>query len=120
MAITITGAKEAQAATQRLADGCEVAGRTSVVVGASARYAKYVEYGTRRMRARPYLRPALEAVERSLRGRLVAALPQGAQPVAAALTGLGREAVVQAQRVVPVRTGNLRRSIYSTTNGRAR
>lgn len=31
----------------------------SVRVGSAVNYARYVELGTRRMRARPYLRPAL-------------------------------------------------------------
>lgn len=31
-----------------------------VVVGSNVKYAKYVEQGTRYMKARPYLRPALE------------------------------------------------------------
>ncbi|WP_048680509.1 HK97-gp10 family putative phage morphogenesis protein [Kocuria sp. HSID16901] len=35
-------------------------GRLSVSVGATANYAAYVEQGTSRMAARPYMRPALE------------------------------------------------------------
>ncbi|WP_288782258.1 HK97-gp10 family putative phage morphogenesis protein [uncultured Kocuria sp.] len=35
-------------------------GRLSVAVGATANYAAYVEQGTSRMAARPYMRPALE------------------------------------------------------------
>ncbi|MBS7646145.1 HK97 gp10 family phage protein [Candidatus Bathyarchaeota archaeon] len=36
-------------------------------VGAAAHYAAYVEFGTSRMAARPYLRPALEAHRGDLR-----------------------------------------------------
>lgn len=46
----------------------------SAVVGPSVDYGKYVEFGTRRMGARPYMRPAAEAV-----------LPGFASAVAAAL-----------------------------------
>lgn len=37
----------------------ETATGMSVRVGSNVNYARYVEMGTRRMRARPYLRPAL-------------------------------------------------------------
>lgn len=37
-------------------------------------YAKYVEYGTRRSRAQPYLRPALAGQQGALRSRLLGAL----------------------------------------------
>jgi len=113
--ITITGVKEAQATLGRLAEGAEAAGRTTIRVGATAPYAGYVERGTRRMRARPFLAPALATAERSLKGRLVAALPKGAQAAAAAMLGVGSEVKVTAQRLAPVRTGNLRSSIYYTT-----
>ncbi|HEX5164227.1 MAG TPA: HK97-gp10 family putative phage morphogenesis protein [Thermomicrobiales bacterium] len=49
----------------------------SAVVGPSANYGIYVEFGTRHMGARPYMRPAAEAV-----------LPGFAAKVAAALKGL--------------------------------
>jgi HK97 gp10 family phage protein len=39
--------------------GRDVTGR----VGTNVEYARYVEFGTRRMRARPYLRPALGDVK---------------------------------------------------------
>lgn len=35
---------------------------TKAIVSASAEYAAYLEFGTRRMAARPYMRPAVEAV----------------------------------------------------------
>lgn len=47
------------------------------IVGPSVLYGKFVEFGTRRMAARPYMRPAAEAV-----------LPKFAQAVARALRGL--------------------------------
>lgn len=39
-------------------------------VGARANYAAYVEFGTRRMAARPYIRPAIEANLANLRRAL--------------------------------------------------
>lgn len=47
------------------------------LVGPSVLYGKFVEFGTRRMGARPYMRPAAEAV-----------LPKFADAVARALKGL--------------------------------
>lgn len=47
------------------------------LVGPSVDYGKYVEFGTRRMSARPYMRPAAEAV-----------MPQFVASVKAALAGL--------------------------------
>lgn len=41
-------------------------GDLTAVVGTHVEYAPYVEYGTRRMAARPYLGPAAEAVRPSL------------------------------------------------------
>ena len=41
------------------------------------RYAKYVEFGTRRSRAQPYLRPALSQVRESFRTRMRAAARLG-------------------------------------------
>jgi HK97 gp10 family phage protein len=40
-------------------------------------YAKYVEFGTRRSRAQPYLRPALAQVRESFRVRMAAAARLG-------------------------------------------
>ncbi|HXI15484.1 MAG TPA: HK97-gp10 family putative phage morphogenesis protein [Chloroflexota bacterium] len=117
-AVTITGVKEAQVALHRLGEGAEAAGRTAIRVGATAPYARFVESGTRRMRARPFLAPALEQAERSLKGRLVAALPKGAQPAAAAMLGVADEVKATAQKLAPVRTGNLRASMYVTTGRR--
>jgi hypothetical protein len=76
-----------------------------------------VEEGTRRMRAQPFLRPALVEVEGTLRARLVAALPRGAQPVTAALLGVANTLKAAAEKRVPVRTGSLRSSLYVSTGG---
>ncbi len=115
--ITVTGIPEARSALTRIQEGAEAAGRTSLRVGASAKYARFVEEGTRRMRAQPYLRPALVEVEGTLRARLVAALPRGAQPVTAALLGVANTLKAAAEKRVPVRTGSLRSSLYVSTGG---
>lgn len=44
----------------------EVKGTFKFVVGAKTNYATYVEYGTTRMRAQPYIRPAFIQVTREL------------------------------------------------------
>ncbi|HXI17662.1 MAG TPA: HK97-gp10 family putative phage morphogenesis protein [Chloroflexota bacterium] len=116
--ITITGVKEAQATLTRLREGAEAAGRTTLRVGPTAKYASYVEQGTRRMRARPFLAPALATVEDSLRGRLIAALPKGAQSTAAAMLGVATTLKSAAQKRAPVRTGNLRGSMYVASGRR--
>lgn len=41
----------------------EKIGKAAYAVGTNVEYAPYVEFGTRKMRAQPYLRPALERVK---------------------------------------------------------
>lgn len=48
----------------------EPKGDFDVVVGAYTDYASYVEYGTRKMNAQPYLIPAFEEVSKELYTRL--------------------------------------------------
>ncbi len=48
-------------------------------VAASAPYAGYLEYGTRRMAARPFLRPAVAATAETARAKLRAALARAAE-----------------------------------------
>lgn len=45
----------------------EFRGKHTVAVGSNVEYAPYVELGTSKMSARPYLRPALEANRREIR-----------------------------------------------------
>lgn len=45
-----------------------------LVVGSPVEYAVYVEFGTSKMEAQPYLRPALEEVEKDYRGKIVDAI----------------------------------------------
>ena len=41
-------------------------GKTTAYVGTNTEYAPYVEFGTHKMRAQPYLRPAAEKVRQRL------------------------------------------------------
>lgn len=50
----------------RASINAEAQGETRFVIGASAPYATYVEYGTSKMAAQPYLRPAIEEYAPSL------------------------------------------------------
>lgn len=45
-------------------------GRYTFILGAYAHYAGFVEFGTRKMAARPYLRPAIEEVKKIALERL--------------------------------------------------
>jgi HK97 gp10 family phage protein len=65
----------------------------SAVVGVQAPsyYWKFLEYGTVRMGARPFMRPAADAVDSDHEARLIRALTQAADQVEAdAARGLGR------------------------------
>lgn len=48
----------------------------SVVIGTDVHYAKYVEQGTSKMAARPYLRPALESNKKRVQNNVIRAMQQ--------------------------------------------
>jgi hypothetical protein len=81
-------------------------GTVKYVVGTNVRYSIYVEYGTSRMEAQPYLRPAIEDAVRSLDNHVDDA--DDAEELAERLA-LHVERV--AKEEVPVDTGNLKNSI---------
>lgn len=89
-------------------DGMEERWTTEVtyVVGTNVEYAVYVEYGTSKMVAQPYLRPAAERTNRQL--DQIAAQTDGVEEFV-------RLAAMQVERiateVVPVKSGNLQGSI---------
>lgn len=60
------------------------AGRLSAVVGIlrAAFYWRFVEYGTRKMAAQPFLRPAADSFRHDHRERLVAAMARAASRIA--------------------------------------
>ena len=49
-------------------------GATTAAVGSDLVYAEHLEYGTRKMAARPFFRPALEKMRKQFQGRLEAAI----------------------------------------------
>jgi HK97 gp10 family phage protein len=68
------GAVPVKTGTLRRSIHTEFPSDLSAVVGPSVEYGKYVEFGTRRMGARPYLRPAADAVLPGFAGRVRALL----------------------------------------------
>lgn len=118
MKITITGIKKAQEYVSTLKSGAEAAGKAVVLVGTAVRYGRYVEQGTRRMKAQPYLVPALRAVEGRIGPEVAEALPKGPSAVLSTLLRLGYQVEAGAKRRVPVRTGHLRRSLHTTAGRR--
>lgn len=76
------------------------------LVGTNVHYASYVEFGTSRMRAQPYLRPAAEKGATNARP-----IFERAPTFAAAIRLLALKIERYAKRRCPVDTGNLRGSI---------
>jgi phage gpG-like protein len=79
-------------------------GESTWIVGTDVEYAVYVEFGTSRNRAQPYLRPAVERAVRKLDSLDVGSPDEVAQKLALEIE---REAKAEA----PVDTGALRASI---------
>jgi hypothetical protein len=81
-------------------------GTVKYVVGTNVRYSIYVEYGTSRMEAQPYLRPAIEDAVRSLDSYIedVDDAEEVCQKLALHVERVAKEEV-------PVDTGNLKNSI---------
>jgi HK97 gp10 family phage protein len=67
--------------TGRLANSIffDTRGPLTAVVGSNVVYALYLEYGTTRMAARPFFRPAVEAIRPKLQSRLEAAVRKATQ-----------------------------------------
>jgi hypothetical protein len=95
---------------QRMQENVMVATRTKLNVGARAPYAKYPEYGTRRMAPRPYLRPAIDANRQELAKAFRDAVLFG--DVVSSLNIVGSSIKSLATVLAPVRTGFLRSTIY--------
>lgn len=82
------------------------AGEATWVVGTNTEYAVYVEFGTSRMAAQPYLRPAVERAKRESER-----IFKRADSIDAAVRSLALLIEKDAKRRCPVDTGNLRASI---------
>lgn len=53
--------------------------RNEAVVGFASFYAKFLERGTRKMAARPFMRPALDSLKNELARKIVAKLREGTE-----------------------------------------
>ncbi len=83
-------------------------------LGATADYALYVEFGTSRMAAQPFLRPALDANQDKFVDALVTGALNG--NALTELDVIGQDMEDYAKSIVPVDTGFLRDSIYHTVS----
>lgn len=81
-------------------------GTVKYVVGTNVNYSVHVEFGTSRMQAQPYLRPAVEHVARNAQN-----IFDKADSLTAAIAEIALEIEKEAKRLCPVDTGNLRASI---------
>jgi hypothetical protein len=109
---TFKGLDEARDYFSRLQSGADAARRMVVMVGSPLRYARFVEFGTRRMRGRFYLTKAVRAVEPRIKQRFAGALEKGPDAVFQAGMESGYDVQRSAQQNAPVKTGSLRRSIH--------
>jgi len=80
-------------------------GETKYIVGTDVEYAIYVEFGTSRMQAQPYLRPAVRRAVRKLDS--IGSFDSPEEIAQALALQVEREA----KREVPVDTGTLKNSI---------
>jgi hypothetical protein len=87
------------------------------IVGVGAEYGAYVEFGTRRMRAQPYLFPAARQVVRTQLPALEARARTSPTPLDTLVALLATAIEAEAKRRAPVDTGNLRASIEAAPIG---
>lgn len=76
------------------------------VVGSDVEYAAYVEFGTSKMAAQPYLRPALEEARRGLDQ-----IADGVNSLSELIAAIALKVERTAKQIVPVDTGTLKASI---------
>lgn len=84
----------------------EAATEAKWVVGTNVEYSVYVEFGTSRMAAQPYLRPAVESARRKSER-----IFSQADSISGYVRDLALFIEADAKRRCPVDTGNLRASI---------
>jgi hypothetical protein len=92
---------------EALDDLKDFAGEAEYVVGTNVEYAVYVEFGTSKMEAQPYLRPAAERVMEQEADAIAADAESTEEVVRDIALAIERHA----KEEVPVDTGNLRASI---------
>lgn len=81
-------------------------GTSTYVVGTSVEYAVFVEFGTSRMRAQPYFRPAIRETMAE-----ADALSEGVDSADALVAAIAHQIERKMKENVAVDTGNLRSSI---------
>jgi hypothetical protein len=81
------------------------------IVGVGAEYAAYVEFGTSRMAAQPYLFPSARYVIRTEFDQIESRALSSATPMANIVARTARAIEREAKQRAPVDTGNLRSSI---------
>lgn len=104
MGARILGATQVLANMDRVVDSFTV--EATWVVGTNVEYSVYVEFGTYKMAAQPYLRPAVEAARRRFDSFL-----SNAPNLDKAIERIALFIEREAKRRCPVDTGNLRASI---------
>ena len=90
------------------------------IVGVGAEYGAYVEFGTSRMRAQPYLFPAARYVMRTRFERLERMAMSQPNPMEWLVATLAQHIEREAKARAPVDTGNLRASIRAVPASRFR
>lgn len=121
----IVGLDVAERYLRQLQAGAAYAATIQSRIGAAAPYAWGIEFGrrrsgrlARRAGGALFLTNAWRAVWPTVTPTLAVALPGGEAAVARAVARLEREVVAGAAARVPVVSGNLRRSLYTTPGGR--
>lgn len=104
VSVEIEGVEEVTASLEEFADDWE--GSPTWVVGSPVHYAGYVEFGTSRMAAQPYLRPATEAALRD-----ADLLFEQSDTIEEFMSRLALSIERRAKERAPVDTGRLRASI---------
>lgn len=85
----------------------QIGGDTVYLVGSNVQYSVYVEFGTSKMQAQPYLRPAVDDVM----GRKADTIANESASAAELVTRLALEIEREAAQRAPVDTGTLKASI---------
>jgi len=88
------------------------------IVGAGAEYSAYVELGTSRMKAQPYLFPAARYVMRTKFGQIQKMAMSKPNSMEFIVASLAQEIEAEAKRRAPIDTGNLRLSIRAFPAGK--
>lgn len=109
MGMSVSGVASAVNALQTVRQG--YGQNVAWIVGVGAEYGAYVEFGTSRMEAQPYLFPATNRVVRTELPQIEQEARFSATPIEYIVRNVAQEIEGEAKRDAPVDTGNLRSSI---------